>query len=253
MDSAQTDTSARRILAVGGDERQAFLQGLVTNDVPGTPGQLRYAALLTPQGKYLSDFFMFERDGAVILDVPAAQFDDLRQRLTLYRLRRKITLEPLDLPVQRGTGAMPDGAMADPRHGALGWRGYGAGFESDLTDWDALRVAHCIPEAGIELIPDDSYILEAGFERMKGVDFRKGCYVGQEVTARMHHKTELKKGLETVAITGTAPIGTEITAEGRAAGRLFSQSGDRAIAYLRFDRATGPMQAGAAGVERITG
>ena len=102
-------------------------------------------------------------------------------------------------------------------------------------DWDAIRVHHLIPESGIELVPDDTYILEAGFERLHGVDFRKGCYVGQEVTARMKHKTELRKGLVRVQIDGAAPVGTEITAQdGKPVGTLFTQSGGFAMAHLRL-------------------
>ncbi|NJS38251.1 MAG: hypothetical protein HC783_03685 [Rhodobacteraceae bacterium] len=99
---------------------------------------------------------------------------------------------------------------------------------------------------GIELIPDTSYILEAGFERLHGVDFRKGCYVGQEVTARMKHKTELRKGLMRVAVTGTAPVGTAITAGERTLGQLFTQSGGFGIAYLRHDWVEPEMRAGTA-------
>jgi folate-binding protein YgfZ len=113
------------------------------------------------------------------------------------------------------------------------------------TDWNALEVQSIIPKSGIDLTPD-TFILEAGFERLNGVDFRKGCYVGQEVTARMKHKTELRKGLARVEVIGDAETGTAIEANGKAAGTLLSRAGDLAIAYLRFDRATGPMQAGQA-------
>lgn len=117
----------------------------------------------------------------------------------------------------------------------LGWRGYGVG-ESDDTDWDAVRVTHLVPQAGLELGPD-SYILEMGFERLNGVDFRKGCYVGQEVTARMKHKTELKKGLRRVVLEGEVSPGTPILmGDGREAGTVYTQSGGQGIAYLRFDR-----------------
>ncbi len=109
-------------------------------------------------------------------------------------------------------------------------------------------MTHIIPQTGIELTPD-SYLLEVGFERLSGVDFRKGCYVGQEVTARMKHKTELRKGLVQVAIDGTAPIGTPILAGEKEAGTLYSQSGGRALAYLRFDRIGADMTADGA---RIT-
>jgi len=235
----------RRILAIGGAEAHDFLQGLSSNDVPNTAGVLRYGALLTPQGKYLCDFFMFVQDGTLYVDAPATLFDDLRQRLTMYRLRRKITLDEVPMAVARGTGPVPAGALPDPRHPAFGWRGYGPGFASDTTDWDALRVEHCVPAAGIELIPNESYLLESGFERLNGIDFRKGCYVGQEINARMKHKTELKKGLVTVAITGSATVGTPITtADGKPAGQVFTQSCGRAIAYLRFDRVTAPLVAG---------
>ena len=158
-----------------------------------------------------------------------------------------------DLVVTRGLTDAPQGAWPDPRHPALGWRGYGgaegvgegASGEAPAIDWDAIRVAHCIPETGIELIANDTYLLEAGFERLHGVDFRKGCYVGQEVTARMKHKTELKKGLVTVAIHGAAPVGTPIVSGDKDAGTLFTQSDGRAIAWLRFDRMA-DMTAGAA-------
>ena len=104
-----------------------------------------------------------------------------------------------------------------------------------------------MPEYPADLVPDDSYILEMGFERLNGVDFRKGCYVGQEVTARMQHKTELRKGLVRLRIEGTAPPGTPITLEdGREAGRLGTVCGDRALAHLRFDRLQGPLLAGPA-------
>ena len=123
--------------------------------------------------------------------------------------------------------------------------------QDDAVDWDALRVAACVPETDIELIVDGSYILKYGFERLNGVDFRKGCYVGQEVTARMKHKTELRKGLATVAVSGTAPMGTQIDANGKVAGTLFTQADGKAIAYLRFDRAEGEMTAGDAVVTRV--
>lgn len=238
----------RKVLRITGDDRVVFLQGLVTNEVPREPGALVYAALLTPQGKYLADFFLWCDAEALYLDADAAQASALLQRLSMYKLRANVALEPTDLTLSRGTGTAPAGAMADPRHPALGWRLYGPEAKDDGTDWDAVRVTHCIPAAGAELIPDDTYILEAGFERLNGVDFRKGCYVGQEVTARMKHKTELRKGFATVLIDGRAPIGTEITGSGKPVGTLYTQSGGQGIAYLRFDRAKGEMQAGTATV-----
>ncbi len=240
--------SARKIYRFTGSDARSFLQGLVTNDVDKVDQGLVYAALLTPQGKYLADFFLSaDSDGGVLLDIDANLGDSVIKRLSMYRLRADVVIDETALKVQRGTGELPDNALVDPRNAAMGWRIYGSVEGDDGTNWTALRVAHCIPETGIELT-QDSYILEAGFETLNGVDFRKGCYVGQEVTARMKHKTELRKGLATVAVNGSAPIGSELKADGKTAGTLFTQSGDQAIAYLRFDRATGAMQAGDAEV-----
>lgn len=231
----------RQIIRITGPDRVAFLQGLVSNDVTRLPC---WAALLTAQGKYLADFLIVA-DGpdAMLLDVDAGLARDVARRLSMYRLRSQVTLQAVDMGVGRGMGPAPDGAVPDPRHAALGWRHYGQPGD-DGTDWDAVRVAHTIPETGIELIPNETFILEAGFERLHGVDFRKGCYVGQEVTARMKHKTELRKGLTTLRIDGVAPVGTSITVDGRDVGTVFTQSGGRAIAHVRFDRLGPGMRAG---------
>ncbi len=237
----------RRVLRVTGADRRTFLQGLVTNDLRKLDRGPVYAAILTPQGKYLADFLMLAEPEAILIDVKADLAEALLRRLQMYRLRADVQIAPTELTVTRGLGTPPEGAVADPRHAALGWRLYGAGDGTDpQIDWDGIRVANCIPETAVELVPEQTFILEAGFERLGGVDHRKGCYVGQEVTARMKHKTELRKGLVTVEVTGPAAPGDAITADGRPAGTLHTRSGDRAIAYLRFDRATGPMQAGEA-------
>lgn len=236
--------STRRILRLTGTDTDSFLQGLVTNDTRKLDDGIVYAAILTPQGKYLADFFL-KRDGdSVLLDVAEGMADALIKRLNMYKLRADVRIEETNLHLQRGTGPAPEGALPDPRHPDMGWRAYSDAPEADDgTDWDAIRVRHCIPETGIELTPD-TYILEAGFEPLNGVDFKKGCYVGQEVTARMKHKTQLRKGLRVVAIDGAAPVGSEILSAGKPAGTLFTQSNGQAIAYLRLDRAGDDMQAG---------
>ncbi len=234
----------RRILRLTGDDTLDFLQGLITNDITKLAKGPIYAAILTPQGKLIADFFLVQHSDAVLLDVAQSQADMLVQRLNMYKLRASVDIAGTDLHLHRGLGAAPADGYADPRHIGMGWRAYRERPQSeDDTDWDALRVAYVIPETGIEL-SSDSFILEVGFERLNGVDFRKGCYVGQEVTARMKHKTELRKGLAQVRVSGTAPIGSDIFAGDKPAGQLFTQSGDLALAYLRFDRAKGPMQAG---------
>ncbi|MEL7212989.1 MAG: folate-binding protein [Pseudomonadota bacterium] len=240
----------RSIFSVTGTDREDFLQGLVTNDVAKLKDGLVYAALLTPQGKYLADFFLVPAEGAILIDVKTDIAVQTIQRLSMYKLRANVEIAESTLKVGCGTGPMPVGAFADPRHPALGWRHYSEAPQSDDTDWTALRVEHQIPETGVELTPD-SYILEVGFEDLHGVDFRKGCYVGQEVTARMKHKTELRKGLAQVSVSGDAATGADITKDGKPVGTLLSRAGDRALAYLRFDRADGPLKADAATLHRL--
>jgi len=239
----------RDVFAITGPDREKFLQGLVTNDVSRVSQCLVYAAILTPQGKYLADFFLVGTDQTILLDVHSAISQSVLQRLNMYKLRADVGISRTDMTVLRGLGTPPDGAYADPRHTALGWRLYGTaqGTAPDC-DWDAIRVAHCIPETNVELIPNETFILEAGFENLAGVDFKKGCYVGQEVTARMKHKTELRKGLARVTVDGTVPVGTDITANDKKAGTLFTQANGMGIAYLRYDRAAGEMRAGDATV-----
>ena len=237
----------RRLYRLTGADALTFLQGLVSNDVlPLAKGDgIVWAALLTPQGKYLADFYVVSRAGALLLDLPASLAEGVVRRLTMYRLRADVQIAAAeDIAVTRGLTGAPADALPDPRHPALGWRAYGAAGGPAVIDWDALRVEHLIPESGVELIPDETYLLEAGFERLHGVDFRKGCYVGQEVTARMKHKTELRKGLVRLRIEGAAPVGTEILADGKAAGTLFTQSGGKALAHMRHDRITPGLTAG---------
>ena len=234
---------SRTVLSLTGPDRVAFLQDLVTNNI--TPAdRLTYAALLTPQGKYLFDFFVAHDGDTLLIDAPAPMAEALAQRLTIYRLRRKVEIAVTDLKVSRGVGDAPDGALPDPRHPDLGWRRMDRAGSDDGTDWDALRVRLSVPEAGIELIQNDSFPLEMELDRLNGIDFRKGCYVGQEVTARMKHKTELKKGLRRVVVQGAAPVGTALMAQDKPAGTLFTQSGGHGLAWVRFDRAAGEMSAG---------
>ncbi|WP_299724560.1 folate-binding protein [uncultured Tateyamaria sp.] len=240
--------SARHVFRLSGTDTRSFLQGLVTNDVGKIDAGLVYAALLTPQGKYLADFFLAADGEDVLLDADADQADMLRTRLGMYKLRADVAIADAGLFVHRGTGPCPEDGAMDPRHEALGWRAYRDHPQvEDEVDWTALRVAHLIPEAGVELTPD-TFILEAGFEALNGVDFRKGCYVGQEVTARMKHKTTLRKGLAQVSVSGDAAPGTPIMAGDKVAGTLLSRTDAQAIAYLRFDRAGDAMTAGDAAV-----
>ena len=249
----------RTVLRVSGPEARDFLQGVITNDIRGLERGAVYAALLTPQGKYLFDFFLVPEGEAILLDVKADRAGQLAGRLGLYKLRAEVEIAPTELGLLIGNGPPPVGAVDDPRDPALGWRlltaypehAMAALVPLDRAKWEALRIARGVPETGIELVPDETFILEAGFERLNGVDFKKGCYVGQEVTARMKHKTELRKGLVSVRVEGEAPpTGTDILADGKIAGTLYSVADGCGLAHLRFDRAVGEMIAGSARVTR---
>ncbi len=238
-----SDLADRSVIAFGGDadEQVDFLQSLVTNDISGAaPDHLVYAALLTPQGKYLGDFLIWRTpDGDFRLDVATILAADLVKRFTMYRLRRPIEINHAPHNVIAVWGDDPGKGLRDPRHPDLGWRIYDdEGIDAASGDYDLHRLKLGVPESGSDLIVNDTYVLEAGFERLAGVDFRKGCYVGQEIVARMKHKTELKKGLVSISITGSAPAQTPlITKEGKPAGTLHSNRDGIGLAHLRFDRA----------------
>lgn len=258
----------RGILAVAGPDRRSFLQGLVSNDVEKVAGDRAvYAAFLTPQGKYLHDFIMVEHDDAIWLDAEAARLADLKRRLSMYRLRAKIELaERPDLAVAAifgsgvpavfnlsetaGSARRLDGGtvMVDPRLPAMGTRAIlprdsipeiliEAGLrEAEFAVWDRLRLSLGVPDGSRDLVPDKSILLEAGFDELHGVDWQKGCYIGQELTARTKYRGLIKRRLFPVRLDGAAPPpGTMVTADGRDAGELRSSRDGLGLAVLRLD------------------
>ena len=229
----------RKVFRFSGTDARKFLQNLITNDIKRLDTGPVYSALLTPQGKFIADFFLIADGNDILMDVDAGAAATLIPRLNMYKLRAEVTISETDLIVSRGLNDAPEGAVADPRDANLGWRYYGAeDHNMDTVDWDALRVDHKIPEMGREL-DAESYILEMGFEGLNGVDFRKGCYVGQEVTARMKHKTELRKGLVRLIAHADIPENADVMSNGKVIGRTHTSAGKRALAYLRYDRADG--------------
>jgi len=242
----------RNVLRVSGEERESFMQGLVSNDV----GLLRkqkaiHAALLSPQGKILFDFFIVNDGESYLVDAPAAQGADLLKRLKMYKLRARV--EIADLGESHGVAAMKDGAESsaedrgfdDPRHGAMGRRIIAphdilkAGFDGD-DDYHARRIKLGIAEGGADFASGEVYPHEANLDMLNGVSFTKGCYVGQEVVSRMRHKTEIRKRFLPVELDGDAPeAGSPVLADGKKAGVMGSSAKGRAIALLRFDRIGG--------------
>lgn len=232
----------RVLLEVTGEDRVSFLQGLVTQDMKRVEAQgIGYGAMLTPQGKLITDFFLVEQEAAVLIDLPAETADDLERRLSMFKLRSKVQIARIEMDVTRGLGAAPETAVQDPRHEGLGWRLYGDAVSAgDPIEWDKLHIELRVPQLGLDLLPNDSFILEFGFERLNGVDFRKGCYVGQEVTARMHHKTDLRRGVKRIELSKPSATGTELfDSSERLAGRVGACVENSALALLRLDRLDG--------------
>jgi len=234
----------RTILCVSGPDAKSFLQNLVTNDVTKLNSNIIYSALLTPQGKLVTDFFLVGSGQDVLIDVNSKVSDTLLKLLSLYRLRTNINIEKTDLKVSTGIKNRPQKGLEDPRHSKMGWRYYSNEDLSEKNiDWEKIRIENLIPEFGKEL-SSDSYILEYGFENLNGVDFKKGCYVGQEVTARMKHKSTLKKGLTKIKTNESVPYNTPIYANNKIVGKVYSSTKSQALAYLRFEFASKKMMAG---------
>ena len=234
---------SRALIAVAGEDWRSFLQGLLTQDVETIgPGQLRFGALLTPQGRLLYDLFIVGREGGCWLDCAAQSRAALIQRLTLYRLRAKVTIAADETPVSVAWGEAAPGAgwIADPRLPALGWRGYGAeATEATEADYDRHRLALGVPGPA-DWGEDSSYPLEADFDLLHAIDFKKGCFVGQETTSRMKRRGAIKSRMLPIVFDGPAPApGGEILAGTLRAGEVLSGFDGRAMALVRLDRIEG--------------
>jgi folate-binding protein YgfZ len=238
----------RALVSVAGADWRRFLQGLVSNDVETlAEGELRFAALLTPQGKLLFDMFVLGAADAALLDVQAAQRGELIRRLTMYRLRSKVEIAAPDGEVSGLWGDAPDapGWVRDPRLPGLGWRGYGASpppgaVAASADGYDAHRLALGVPDPARDCVPDKTFPIEADFDLLNGIDFRKGCYVGQETTSRMKRRGAIKTRMLPIAFDGPPPPpGTEVLAGELRAGEVLSGRVGRAMALLRLDRIEG--------------
>lgn len=239
----------RAVLAVDGADAAAFLQGLITHDVGLlAPGRALYAGLLSPQGKALFDFHLHAGDGGTIfIDVAAAKADALLRRLSMYRLRKAVTLARRDdLAVLAGWPLEDDGAPADARLPALGarWIAAAGSAPDGAAAYDAHRHALGVPDSD-DIGSDELLWLETGADLLDGVSFTKGCYVGQENTARMHHRDKVRRRLVPVTLAGDPGAAVEVKdSEGRACGKLRSRHGEAAIVHLRLEAANQPLGLG---------
>ncbi|HXP74421.1 MAG TPA: folate-binding protein [Stellaceae bacterium] len=279
----------RGVLEVAGADRLTFLQGLVSNDVRKLgPNRALYAAFLTPQGKYLHDFFLVEHGDVIWLECERARLPDLLRRLSMFKLRAKVSLtdvsanftiaaafgadagSKLGLPADLGAAAsFGDGiAYIDPRLAELGARlirPRSAGMraieaaglvQAEPGDYDRLRLSLGVADGSRDLAVEKAILLEAGFDELHGVDWDKGCYMGQELTARTKYRALIKKRLMPVKVDGPLPApGTVVTLDDQEAGETRSGRSDLALALLRLESVEKAAKTGApllAGEARLT-
>ncbi|MEO8558040.1 MAG: folate-binding protein [Rhodospirillales bacterium] len=285
MSAAFVIAEDRGVLAVSGEDRVAFLQGLVSNDVAKVDaGHAIYAALLTAQGRYLHDFFIAahvdpKTGESLLIDVERARLPDLQKKLSLYKLRSKVALRDVsdelvvglafgdDVASKLGLKPEPGAAVAvqsglafvDPRLAALGARAIQPKDTAEMTlsaaglgigqraDYEMLRLKLGIPDGARDLPIEKAMLMESGFDELNGIDWKKGCYMGQELTARTKYRGLVRKRLLPVAIEGAVPPpGTPITYAGKDAGKMRSGHDGRAIALLRLEVVQAAQQANAA-------
>jgi hypothetical protein len=274
--------SDRGLLQISGEERMSFLQGLVTQDVEKMAGMRAiYSTLLTPQGKLIADFFLIPVGDTIILDCHADVAEMLLKKLTFYKLRAKVTIEDISEDWQSGAiwsdeppaGAIPlgqisglgsgsSGAIAyhDPRFAVLGLRfitpkqdlaaalDHYEGAEAATDDY----VVHCtrlgVPVSGRDILPEQSFPMDLNLDALNGIDYNKGCFVGQEVSSRMKRKGEVRKRLWTATFDGPAPAPeTPVKASDTTIGSISSTTGNHALIHIRLDRlakANAPFLAG---------
>jgi len=259
----------RGVVKVSGEDARNFLNGLVTTDVDLVrPGLGRFGALLTPQGKIIVDFLITEapagHGGGFLLDVSRALAQGLADKLKFYKLRAKVTVENLSdsmgvLAAWEGEPAMrPDLAFADPRNDALGWRilipeelkqKVADVIGAELVDSEAYelhRIVSGAPRGGLDFMYSDAFPHETNMDRLNGVDFDKGCYVGQEVVSRMQHRGTARTRTVKIILEDFSPeIGLPVMAGDKQVGTIGSTSGQYGLALLRIDRTAEALDAGA--------
>lgn len=285
-DKSFVPLAGRGVLRLGGEDVRTFLQGLISNDITHVSRERTiWAAFLTPQGRYLHDFFVCELDGALLLEGEAARLPDLKRRLSMYRLRSRVSIEEVGATMavwalggdgaaaavglagaQAGTTApLGEGVVfVDPRLAAMGLRallpaqtgeallreqGFAAG---DVGAYDAQRIALGLPDSSRDILVEKSLLLEVGFSELGGIDWDKGCYLGQELTARTRWRGLVKRRLLPMRVEGALPApGTPVVVGEKEVGEVRSGADGWVMAMLRLDslpaiRAAGGVVVGSA-------
>ena len=247
------ELSDRGVIKVHGADAHRLLQDITTNDIArARGGNAIHTALLTPQGKILFDFFLIDRGDDLLLECTRTTIPELLKRLTFYKLRADATFDDVSSShsVLAAWGAIPDvpgevTSYADPRASSLGYRviaASGAGpckncDKVSSDDYHAHRIDVGIPESGLDYLLGDTFPHEANYDQLNGIDFKKGCYVGQEVVSRMQHRGTARKRIVPVSGVSGHASGETITAGEATIGTLGSIAGNRGLAMVRLDRA----------------
>ncbi|MBV1701566.1 MAG: folate-binding protein [Hyphomicrobiales bacterium] len=229
-------------LKVTGGDAPRFLQDMLTNDVLAlTNGEMRYAALLSPQGKILFDFMVLRENSDFLIDVTRSMIQALAKRFGMYKLRADVAILDIsaDFAVRAGWGEpKPAGGVDDPRMPEMGWRQKVARQpEGDILPYVAHRIRLCVPEGGQDFVYGDAFPHEANMDRLHGIDFKKGCYVGQEVVSRVEHRGLARKRVIALKFAGKAPAaGADVVANGTVIGTVGSTCPGVCLAMVRLDR-----------------
>lgn len=256
-----TSLPNRGVLWIEGEDRLTFLQGLISNDVNKiTDKEAIYAAFLTPQGKFLCDLFIIQAQDGLLVDVEKDALSTFKKKLTMFKLRSKVSVKDVseDYTVMAAFGGEIDqeGVFKDPRLETAGYRAILANgkniddaSEVSFDEYDLHRIKLGLPDGGRDMKVDKSILLENGFDELNGVDWDKGCYMGQELTARTKYRALIKKRLFPVAIDGVLPApGTEILSDDKVVGEIHSGVGQHALATLKLHALEDELKAGTAQV-----
>lgn len=228
----------RSVISLTGIDSKKFLQGLLTNDVSKiSADNYLYALMLTPQGRFLYDFFIIDFDGAILLDAQSTRVDEILKKFKMYKLRSDVAFSLTNLTVFVSDEKIVNTSILDPRSEALGYRTITSdSFESIEPSWyHTIRIEHKIPDADLDMIYERSLPMEMGLEALHAIDFQKGCYVGQEVTSRMKYRANIRKGLYHITHTGIKSESREIEWNGRKLGELLGRTSDSALALLNIE------------------
>jgi folate-binding protein YgfZ len=243
-DTAQTHDHTRSLLAINGADATSFLQGILTQDILNMqPGEARFSAWLSPQGKWLFDFFVIQHEDGFLLDMRMQDLPRIQKGLALYKLRAEVSIAPFENQRLYYLPANADAGQSDPRHKDLPkrlWQSANTAPPAQALStehYHEIRIGLCIPEGGID-VTDRETAMDASYDMLHAISFTKGCYIGQEVTARMHYKSIARKGFYAVHLPdniGIEPLPASILADGKIIAELRSAHGHSGIAFGKFE------------------